>query len=396
MPLTLLCIATYLKGHEFLRECKRQGCRVLLLTEEKLRDADWPRDAVDEFFYLKRDMPHADIRKGAAHLARRDRIDRIVALDDFDVELGAMLREHLFVPGMGETTGRAFRDKLAMRRRARAAGIPCPEFVHVLNTDAIREWTARVAPPWVMKPRSQAAAIGIRKLHSADELWRAIDATQDIFAEYVLEQFVPGDVFHVDSIVFDRQVRFAVASRYNTPPMAVAHEGGIFATRTLPPADPLSVALLASNARVLQSFGLQRGASHTEFIRAASGEWSFLETSARVGGAFIVDVVEAATGVNLWREWARVEIAGQDGSYDPPPSRSLAGGIVLSLARQEFPDTSAYSDPEITVRIHKPHHAGLIVTSPIGERVAQLLDDYTRRFYVDFHTSAPPPASATE
>src|SRR5919112_487551 len=162
--LTLLCIATYLKGHEFLRECHRQGCRVLLLTEEKLRDADWPRDSVDEFYYVRRDMPLDDIRKGAAHLARRERIDRIVALDDFDVELAAMLREHLFIPGMGETTARAFRDKLAMRRRARSAGIPCPEFVHVLNEDAIREWTARVPPPWVMKPRAQAAAIGIRTL----------------------------------------------------------------------------------------------------------------------------------------------------------------------------------------------------------------------------------------
>ena len=396
MPLTLLCIATFLKGHEFLREAKRQGCRVLLLTDEKLRDADWPREAVDEFFYVRRDMPHADIRKGAAHLARRERIDRIVALDDFDVELAAMLREHLFVPGMGETTGRAFRDKLSMRRRARSAGIPCPEFVHVLNTDALREWTSRVPPPWVMKPRAQAAAIGIRKILSADELWPAIDATGDLFAEYVLEQFVPGDVFHVDSIVFDRQVRFAVASRYNTPPMAVAHEGGIFATRTLSPGDPLSVALLASNERVLQTFGLVRGASHTEFIRAVSGEWFFLETSARVGGAYIVDVVEAATGVNLWREWAKVEIAGQDGRYDPPPSRPLAGGIVLSLARQEYPDTAAYTDPEITLRIRKAHHAGLIVTSPSGERVAHLLDDYTRRFYEDFHTSAPPPASAVD
>lgn len=396
MPLTLLCIATYFKGHEFLRECKRQGCRVLLLTDEKLREAAWPGDAVDEFFVIRRNMPLADIRLGAAHLARRDRIDRIVALDDFDVELAGMLREHLFVPGMGETTGRAFRDKLSMRRRARAAGIPCPEFVHVLNTDAIREWIDHVPPPWVMKPRAQAAAIGIRKLHSAEELWRAIDATGDIFAEYVLEQFVPGDVFHVDSIVFDRQVRFAVASRYMTPPMAVAHEGGIFATHTLPPADPLSVALLASNARVLQSFGLQRGASHTEFIRAISGDWFFLETSARVGGAFIVDVVEAATGVNLWREWAKVEIAGQDGHYDAPSPSGLAGGIVLSLARQEYPDTSAYTDPEIAVRIRKAHHAGLIVTSPSGERVVQLLSDYTRRFYVDFHTSAPPLESATE
>ena len=394
--LTVLCIATYLKGHDFLRECRQQGCRVLLLTEEKLRDADWPRDSVDEFFFIRRDMRHDDIRKGAAHLARRERIDRIVALDDFDVELGAMLREHLFIPGMGETTGRAFRDKLAMRRRARSAGIPCPDFVHVLNEDAIREWTSRVSPPWVMKPRGQAAAIGIKKIHSSDELWRVIEGTGDLFAEYVLEQFIPGDVFHVDSIVFGRRVRFAVASRYSTPPMAVAHEGGIFATRTLHPTNPLAMALLASNANVLESFGLVRGASHTEFIRARSGEWYFLETSARVGGAYIVNVVEAATGVNLWREWAKVEIAGEDGSYEPPAVRQHCGGIVLSLARQEQPDMSAYTDPEITVRVRKSHHAGLIVTSPDAERVEELIEDYTRRFYADFHASAPPPERALD
>ena len=394
--LTVLCIATYLKGHDFLRECRQQGCRVLLLTEEKLRDADWPRDSVDEFFFIRRDMRHDDIRKGAAHLARRERIDRIVALDDFDVELGAMLREHLFIPGMGETTGRAFRDKLAMRRRARSAGIPCPDFVHVLNEDAIREWTSRVSPPWVMKPRGQAAAIGIKKIHSSDELWRVIEGTGDLFAEYVLEQFIPGDVFHVDSIVFGRRVRFAVASRYSTPPMAVAHEGGIFATRTLHPTNPLAMALLASNANVLESFGLVRGASHTEFIRAHSGEWYFLETSARVGGAYIVNVVEAATGVNLWREWAKVEIAGEDGSYEPPAVRQHCGGIVLSLARQEQPDMSAYTDPEITVRVRKSHHAGLIVTSPDAERVEELIEDYTRRFYADFHASAPPPERALD
>ena len=394
--LTVLCIATYLKGHDFLRECRQQGCRVLLLTEEKLRDADWPRDSVDEFFFIRRDMRHDDIRKGAAHLARRERIDRIVALDDFDVELGAMLREHLFIPGMGETTGRAFRDKLAMRRRARSAGIPCPDFVHVLNEDAIREWTSRVSPPWVMKPRGQAAAIGIKKIQSSDELWRVIEGTGDLFAEYVLEQFIPGDVFHVDSIVFGRRVRFAVASRYSTPPMAVAHEGGIFATRTLHPTNPLSMALLASNAHVLESFGLVRGASHTEFIRAHSGEWYFLETSARVGGAYIVNVVEAATGVNLWREWAKVEIAGEEGSYDPPAVRQSCGGIVLSLARQEQPDMSGYTDPEITVRVRKSHHAGLIVTSPDAERVEELIEDYTRRFYADFHASAPPPERALD
>jgi hypothetical protein len=196
--------------------------------------------------------------------------------------------------------------------------------------------------------------------------------------------------------VFDRRVRFAIASRYSTPPMAVAHEGGIFATRTLHPSNPLSSALLESNARVLGSFGLMRGASHTEFIRAASGEWYFLETSARVGGAFIVDVVEAATGVNVWREWAKVEIAGEDGRYEPPAARQDCGGIVLSLARQELPNLSSYTDPEIAVRVRKSHHAGLIVTSPSGERIEQLLEEYTRRFYADFHASVPPPERALD
>src|SRR5688572_16171684 len=175
MPITLLCIATYRKGDEFLRECRRQGSRVLLVTDESLREADWPRDSIDGFYYVRRDMPAEDIRKGAAYLARTERLDRIVALDDFDVETGAMLREYLHVPGMGETTGRAFRDKLAMRSRARAAGIPCPAFVHAVNHDAIADWTGRVAPPWVLKPRSQAAAIGIKKIASAADLWSILD-----------------------------------------------------------------------------------------------------------------------------------------------------------------------------------------------------------------------------
>jgi hypothetical protein len=395
-PVTILCIATYRKGDDFLVEAHQRGCRVLLVTDEKLRDSDWPRDAVDEFFYVRRDMPEEDVRKGAAFVARRERIDRIVALDDFDVETAAMLREYLLVSGMGETTARAFRDKLAMRSRARASAIRCPEFVHVLNDAAVGEWAAQVPPPWVLKPRSQAAAIGIRRIASVDELWNTIQALGDSRAEYVLEQFVPGDVFHVDSLMFNRRVVFAVASQYGSPPMSVAHEGGIFVTRTLPSDDPQSVALQHVNATVLDEFGLRRGVSHTEFIRDGDGQIYFLETSARVGGAFIVDVVEAATGVNLWREWAKIEIAGEYGDYTAPLPRARAAGIVLSLARQEQPDMSGYTDSEIVKRIRKSHHAGLVVASSDPQRTRQLLDSYVPRFYQDFHATAPPPERATD
>jgi hypothetical protein len=396
LSLSFLCIATYRKGDAFLDELHRRGCRVLLLTEAGLKDADWPRDAIDAFYFVHRDMPDDDIRKGAAYLGRTEQLDRIVALDDFDVETAAMLREYLNVEGMGVTTARAFRDKLAMRSRARAAGIRCPEFLHVLNDRAIADWAARVTPPWVMKPRGQAAAIGIRKLASADALWEAIHALGDRRADHVLEQFVPGAVFHVDSLVFGSEVVFSVASAYGSPPMSVVHEGGIFVTRTLADGDPRAIDLKEANARVLQSFGLRRGVSHTEFILGHDGALYFLETSARVGGAFIVDVVEAATGVNLWREWARVEIAGEQDPYSAPVSRHRHAGIVLSLARQEQPDTSEYRDPEIPLRIAKRHHAGLIVASLDADRVRALLDSYVARFYQDFHASAPPPERATD
>jgi hypothetical protein len=109
-----------------------------------------------------------------------------------------------------------------------------------------------------------------------------------------------------------------------------------------------------------------------------------------------VNVVEAATGLNLWREWAALEIAGEDGGYEVPSHRHEYAGIVLSLARQPEPDTSGYADPEVVYRVHKHHHAGLIVASPDPTRVEELLTSYTARFYQDFHATAPAPDRPVE
>ncbi len=391
-PLTVLAVATYEKGQEFLQESKRQGCTVLLLTADSLKDAEWPRDAIDEMFFVPRDIGREDLLKGVSHLARSRVIDRIVALDDFDVETAALLREHLRVPGMGETTARYFRDKLAMRVRARNHGILVPDFVHVLNDEAIRRFAERVRPPWMLKPRSNAAAIGIRRLERADELFEAVESLGDRRSFYLLERFVPGDVFHVDALVWEREPIFHAAHQYGQPPFSVAHQGGIFTTRTVPKGSSAARPLEAINREVVTTLGLVRGVSHTEFIRSAEdGRWYFLETSARVGGAFIVDVVEAASGINLWREWARIEIAGEDHPYHLPNVRDDYAGLALTLARQEHPDTSGYADPEIVLRVAKRHHAGLIVRSGDPRRVDELLEHYTGRFLQDFYAYEPAP-----
>lgn len=393
---TILCVATYLKGDAFLRECRREGCTVLLLTADTLAAAAWPRDAIDELHTIARDADPARIRSAVDAIARRHHIDRIAALDDFDVETAAMLREHLQIDGMGRTTASRFRDKLAMRRQARSLGIAVPEFTAVFTDRIVNDWAGRVPAPWVLKPRSSAAATGIKKIADRDALWEALDAAGEERSQRVLEQFVPGEVFHVDSIVWGGTTVFAVAFQYGRPPMEVAHEGGLFITKRLPDQSPAGRALLDVNRRLQEGLGLRRGVSHTEFIGRPSGEYVFLETSARVGGAFIVDTIEAATGINLWTEWAKIEIAGEHGEYTVPPHREDYSGIVLSLARQDEPDMSAYVDAEIVKTIRKHHHAGLIVRSPDPQRVDALLDDYSRRFYRDFFATVPPPDRPVE
>ncbi len=393
--MNILCLASYEKGHDFLREAKRQGAGVMLLTSQSLQHtAQWPRESIDEIFYMP-DTDHewvrADVIKAVSFLARERVIDRIVALDDFDVELAAALREHLRVPGMGETTVRHFRDKLAMRRKARASGLLVPDFVHVLNHAAVARFMEHTPAPWVLKPRSMAGAIGIQKIHQAADLWPALELLGDMQSFYLLEQFVEGDIFHVDTIVYQDEIRFAIASGYGRPPMEVSHGGGIFTTRILERQSEIATGLLAENRRVLSALGMVRGVSHTEFIRGkADGRIYFLETSARVGGAHIVELVEAASGLNLWGEWAKVEIAGGDHPYDPPSVREDYAALLISLARQEHPDTSAYQDPEIVWRLVQDHHAGLLLASPSAARIRDLLSQYETRFMHDFNAWAPP------
>ncbi|HEX7312490.1 MAG TPA: ATP-grasp domain-containing protein [Pyrinomonadaceae bacterium] len=389
-PLTVLCIATFEKGQDFMRECKRLGCRVLVVTMEKLRDADWPRESVDEFFYLPEGYKREDVTKGVSFIARTRDIDRVVPLDDFDVETGAALREHLRIPGMGDTTARHFRDKLAMRVKARAHGVLVPEFVHALNHERVREFTKRVAPPWVLKPRSEASAVGISKVSSAEELWPLLEELGDRQSFYLIEQFIPGDIFHVDSVIWQGEPQFTAVSKYGQPPMTVAHGGGIFMTRTIPHRSADAQALQSLDHELIRTLGLVRGVTHTEFIKGGDGRFYFLETAARVGGANIAEVVEAARGINLWREWARIEVAGEHGHYEIPEWRNDYAGIVISLARQEWPDTSAYDDPEIVFRLRKRHHVGLLVASHQSERVEYLLQTYARRLLEDFSATLPP------
>lgn len=393
----VLCIASYFKGARFLKAAAEAGCRVLLLTDQRLANEPWPMEAIEERFLMP-DLQDIDaVIKGVSWLGRSHRIDRIVALDEYDTMTAARLREHMRLPGMGVTTAGYFRDKLAMRVRAQDAGLAAPGFCGLFHSADIRQFLGSSTGPWLIKPRSEASAMGICKVSSPDEAIRMIDQMGDERSYQLIEEFVPGTIAHVDSIVEDGSVCFQKASRYGRPPLDVYQGGGVFVTNTLDDESDLAERLFDANERLMQAFGMVRGATHAEFIVTESGDVHFLEVAARVGGANIDLLVEAATGLNIWEEWARLEAARLDGrSYAPPPSERRHAALLTCLSREEWPDMSAYDASEIVWRLNKRHHAGLILAGENRRAIDGLLDDYARRFGEQFLAVQPPKKSAAE
>lgn len=392
----IVCIASEHKGNEFLDECQNAGWYVTLVTRKKLLDEPWAWTALNEVKTVDDNATIDEYVRAVTNIAGSRAIDRIVGLDEFDVLTAARAREHLQLEGMSSSHALRFRDKLSMRNIAYEAGIPCPEYVGVFNQDAIIEYLAQTPSPWIVKPRTEVSAFGIRKCNTAEEVWTALEALdarhtwRDHPSQFLIERFIEGRVFHVDSIVDNGKVLACGVSRYGTPPLSVSHQGGVFTSSIVSYRAKERRELEKLNKHLLEAFKYERGVTHAEFLQSETdGKFYLLEVACRVGGAYIANVLEHACNFNLWREWARLETATEVNPYTLPKLRKGFAGVALALANQDAPDTSHYDESEIVYRVSKPKHVGLIFYSGKQKRIDELLNIYTERITTDFLAVAP-------
>lgn len=387
----IVCIASEYKGIEFLEQAHARDWHVTLVTRRKMLDEAWPWDKINGVVPVGDDAGVLDYNRAIANLAGTQKIDRIVGLDEFDVLTAAMTREHMVIPGMSRSFALRFRDKLTMRKIAAEAGIPCPEFVGAFNQEDINDFLDKVPPPWIIKPRHEVSAFGIRKCETKDEVWSVLTGLDDANtwrdhpSQFLIEKFIEGRVFHVDSVLNDGKVVACGVSQYGTTPLKVSHHGGVFTSSTLGYHTKQRKELETLNKALMLAFEYHKGVAHAEFLQSeVDGNFYLIEVACRVGGAYIANVLEEALGFNLWREWARLETSTREDPYSPPKLRKDFAGICLALANTDKPDTSHYADDEIVYRVNKPKHVGLIFRSSDRKRIDELLATYTRRITQDF------------
>lgn len=398
---TIVCISCYYKGYDFMDEMKKLGNKIILITSENIREKNWPWHAIDEVFYMPELKPSVwnleHLIQGFSHLMQTRKIDAVVALDDYDVEKAALIRETFRIPGMGQTTHRYFRDKLAMRQKAQDSGINVPKFTAVFNNDEVNTFIENIPAPWVLKPRSEASASGIKKITSKEQLWEALNELGEERHLFLLESFKPGDVYHVDSLTFNKKVVFTSASKYLAPPMQVSHEGGVFRTKTLGTQSDEFKSLDEVNTKLLLSFGLLNGATHTEFIRSKeNGKWYFLETSSRVGGAHIPDLVEASSNINIWREWAKIEDALlRSKNYEVAKPSQYYSGLIIALIKNQHPDYSEFECEEIVKYLPIDYHVGIVYKSDHSNVIQERLDSAADKINTNLLNILPPKGKPT-
>src|SRR5258708_867460 len=143
-PLNIVCFATFFKGGDFIRECHARGANVILITKEKMLEEDWPRDVLADLFAVPNEAPVELFLDLVSHIAQTRRVDRIIALEEFDVVIAALAREHLVLNGMRSVTPKTFRDNLSIRYSARAARLPLPPLSAAVNKEEMADYMNRV------------------------------------------------------------------------------------------------------------------------------------------------------------------------------------------------------------------------------------------------------------
>lgn len=393
----IICIASEFKGYEFIEEAQNAGWRVTLLTRDDLKEVNWPWTSINEIRTIPKESREDEYLQEVVSIASESAVDHVVGMDEFDVLPAARAREYLqILKGMSRSHALRFRDKLTMRTIAASAGIECPEFTGVFNAGTITEYLERVPAPWIVKPRTEVSAFGIRKCESADQVWNVLteldarNTWRDHPSKYQIERFIEGDVYHVDSVVQDGKVAACGVNEYGTTPFNVAHGGGVFTSSTMDYESDDRKKLKKINEKLLKAFNHIQGVAHAEFLKSkADGKFYLVEVACRVGGAYIANVHENACGFNLWREWGKLETATEEHPYELPKITKAYAGIALALAKDDEPDTSHYTDEEIVYRVPKPKHVGLIFKTDNKKRLGELMSTYRDRITDDFLEIAP-------
>ncbi|MET9689988.1 hypothetical protein ABZY81_16180 [Streptomyces sp. NPDC006514] len=337
--------------------------RVTVITEPAF--VDWYDERVEV-----RTVPSIDdllaVKNAALDVLAAGPVDAVVSPAEHGIATAGFLRSYLGLPGLGYEAANSFANKLVMKQRLAAAGLPTAPFGPLYRLEDLPERAEELGWPVVLKAAFGTGCMSVFALGSPEEfeLFAAgeeAERLREARCPLLVEKFVGmSGEYHCDGVVHDGEVRFVAASRYFMPLLGRFDEftGSYF----LPPDDPDRAVVEDLHRRVVEALGMRSGVTHLELFKTDEG---FLvgEITCRPGGGGIVEAVRLGHGVDLWQAFLETAL-GQEPTLDPSPDERIVVNVDLPIRQgrivEQTPAEVLEKLPDV-LKVRMLHQAGDVV-----------------------------------
>ena len=260
---------------------------------------------INQFIYFEKYNDDEELENLVIKLHQQEKFDLLIALSEKDILRVAKLRELLGIQGQNYFSALLYRDKYIMKQFAKIIGLNVPEFSTFSEPCELMEKVSKIGFPILIKPLSKSGSEGVQVLKNKEEYDDYLEKKSLWGENYDVEQFILGDMYHVDGIVENNKLKFVSVSKYwnslgkSTTLMESTQNTTItFADFTINKSDWEFLLLKGETKKFVEKSNFNNGTIHAEFIISEKDKTPyFIEIASRTGGLMISDTIEKKYGI---------------------------------------------------------------------------------------------------
>lgn len=329
---------------EFCNRLKQNGVNVLGIADAPYESLTSElKDSLTEYYKVDNLENYDEVHRAVSFFSfKYGRIDWIESNNEYWLEQDARLRTDFNVTtGIKNDGIAAIKEKSEMKKYYAKGGIPTARQIKasrgVYNTISFAE---KVGYPLIAKPDVGVGAGGTHKIHNVDELHEFFNQKKDDAMNYVVEEFITGDICSYDAII-DSHSKPIFESMTVWPPsiMDIVNKQldlSYYVAPTIP--DTLS----ELGRRTVEAFGVKSRFVHLEFFRldrdrkglGKKGDFVALEVNMRPAGGYTPDMINFAHSTDIYRIWA--DMVTYDRSQTAAAYKHDAGNALSLPWKEEY------------------------------------------------------------
>ena len=260
---------------------------------------------INQFIYFEKYNDDEELENLVIKLHQQEKFDLLIALSEKDILRVAKLRELLGIQGQNYFSALLYRDKYIMKQFAKIIGLNVPEFSTFSEPCELMEKVSKIGFPILIKPLSKSGSEGVQVLKNKEEYDDYLEKKSLWGENYDVEQFILGDMYHVDGIVENNKLKFVSVSKYwnslgkSTTLMESTQNTTItFADFTINKSDWEFLLLKGETKKFVEKSNFNNGTIHAEFIISEKDKTPyFIEIASRTGGLMISNTIEKKYGI---------------------------------------------------------------------------------------------------